>query len=223
MNSNNKISKTYDDALIDLFKIGGLYRKSLYSLLQQLRVCKIIEGYILELIESDDFSAIFPMKVPVIHCGIRVDIPGENEYLSPPHQDIYSCHCANALRVWIPLRDVNSEKGTMKIYAGSHKEGIIEPDFMENPNFPSIEPHLYNNYIKNIITLEKGNAVFFHPLLIHGSVPPKNKWNKIKFISGGDIQDLTTLLNKEGSEESLLLSHKISQERKKNRDITSGY
>jgi hypothetical protein len=50
----------------------------------------------------------------------------EEYYKTPMHQDWPSMQASqNSLVVWVPLVDVNKENGSIIIYPGSHKKGIL--------------------------------------------------------------------------------------------------
>jgi len=50
----------------------------------------------------------------------------EEYYKTPLHQDWPSMEASqNSLVVWVPLVDVNKENGSIIIYPGSHKQGIL--------------------------------------------------------------------------------------------------
>ena len=214
------LGKTCNDPLIDLFKVGGAYRKILYTHLQDMKICKVIEYKLLSYIENDTTIKALKLEVPVLHAGIRVDIPGEEKFLTPAHQDIYSCRCKRSHRLWVPLRDVDEIHGTFKVYEGSHKKGYIEPNSIENPEYPTIDPIHYEKCKEVIIRINAGDAVFFNPLLIHKSVPPK-KMERIKFIVGVDIQDLATLGNPDDKNGFIYKVNEITKNRAKKRDQTT--
>lgn len=62
----------------------------------------------------------------------------EEYYKSPLHQDWPSMEASqNSLVVWVPLVDVNKENGSIIIYPGSHKQGILP--FKTNGGFAEVE------------------------------------------------------------------------------------
>lgn len=152
---------------------------------------------------------------------MRVDIPGEDQFLTPPHQDIYSYRCEKTLRLWVPLRGASKDIGTMKVYPGSHKLGYVEPVFKENPTYPEIDNEVLDNFKKLEIVLDKGDAILFNPLLIHGSVPGEGK-SVVKLIAGFDIFDLTTVCNPDDPTSFFSKSFEIVEKRKINRQKTQG-
>ena len=85
-------------------------------------------------------------------------------YKTPNHQDWPSMETSlNSLVVWIPLVDVNKENGSIIIYPGSHKNGILP--FKTNGGFAQVE---YEG--KSIQPeLEIGDIVVFSTMLVHKS------------------------------------------------------
>lgn len=85
-------------------------------------------------------------------------------YKTPKHQDWPSMEASqNSLVVWVPLVDVNKENGSIIIYPGSHKNGILpykttggfaEVDF----NGESIQPEM-----------KIGDIAIFSTKLVHKS------------------------------------------------------
>ena len=57
--------------------------------------------------------------------AIRMDLPGEDRFLFPLHQDYtYDPSSPNGLVFWIPLRRVDAQSGALSIALGSHHQGV---------------------------------------------------------------------------------------------------
>lgn len=85
-------------------------------------------------------------------------------YKTPNHQDWPSMEASlNSLVIWIPLVDVNKENGSIIIYPGSHKNGILP--FKTNGGFAQVE------YEGESIQpeLEIGDIAIFSTMLVHKS------------------------------------------------------
>lgn len=86
-------------------------------------------------------------------------------YKTPPHQDWPSMEASqNSLVVWVPLVDVNEQNGSIILYPGSHKLGILP--FTSEGGFaqvkrPDIEP--------TQPSLNVGDIAIFSTKLIHES------------------------------------------------------
>ena len=85
-------------------------------------------------------------------------------YKTPNHQDWSSMEASlNSLVVWVPLVDVNKKNGSIIIYPGSHKNGVLP--FKTNGGFAQVE------YEGESIQpeLEIGDIVIFSTMLVHKS------------------------------------------------------
>jgi ectoine hydroxylase-related dioxygenase (phytanoyl-CoA dioxygenase family) len=85
-------------------------------------------------------------------------------YKTPNHQDWPSMEASlNSLVVWVPLVDVNESNGSIIIYPGSHKKGVLP--FNVNGGFAEVE---YEG--KSIQPeMEVGDIAIFSTFLVHKS------------------------------------------------------
>lgn len=85
-------------------------------------------------------------------------------YKTPPHQDWSSMEASmDSLVVWVPLVDTNKENGSILIYPGSHKKGILP--YASNNGFAEVE--FEGNPIQPDVNA--GDIVIFSTLLVHES------------------------------------------------------
>lgn len=106
---------------------------------------------------------------------------------SPWHQDWhYWGGSVHKVSIWIALDDATHENGCLQVMPGSHKQ-VLEmrgggskegPDFVHtalNEDLPDLP----------VVTLEakRGDAVFFHDLLMHASHPNTTGEDRWAFIS----------------------------------------
>lgn len=90
-------------------------------------------------------------------------------YMTPKHQDWPSMESSmNSLVVWVPLVDVNKENGSIILYPGSHKKGVLP--FKSVGGFGTVE------YEGESIQpeMEIGDIAIFSTLLVHESGPILN-------------------------------------------------
>ncbi|WP_218814798.1 phytanoyl-CoA dioxygenase family protein [Rickettsiella endosymbiont of Dermanyssus gallinae] len=84
--------------------------------------------------------------------AVRIDHPNEDTYLFDLHQDYpYIQDSMNALVYWIPLKKVTAKEGTLRIYSGSHKEGVAKVKVIDSANLNKNGAHtieLANKYLK---------------------------------------------------------------------------
>lgn len=90
-------------------------------------------------------------------------------YMTPKHQDWPSMEASqNSLVVWVPLVDVNKDNGSIIIYPGSHKRGVLP--FTTEGGFAKVE------YEGESIQPEMkvGDIAIFSTKLVHESGPILN-------------------------------------------------
>jgi len=89
--------------------------------------------------------------------------------------------------IWIACEDIRPESGPLEYYPGSHRE----PLFSEFTNYPQTnrrtsnpeQSKRYDDYIvslakkfeKHELLVEKGDVMFWHPMLIHGGAPRRDR------------------------------------------------
>jgi len=109
---------------------------------------------------------------------LRMDEPKKNNHTLDWHQEQVSYNQnedgANGLIVWIPLQDVDKEKGTLDVCQSSHKAGFIEPthsgtygNIQSSKKFISNE--IAKKYNQQSVEMKKGDALFVSMLVLHKS------------------------------------------------------
>lgn len=91
-----------------------------------------------------------------------------------PHQDGYYHQAGkeNLMSVWIALDNIGPENGGLIFWANSHHEGLLPVQPVEqNPFKRVIVPKKYS---KVDLRVKKGDTVFIHPDVIHGSYDNPN-------------------------------------------------
>ncbi|KAF5293624.1 hypothetical protein FQA39_LY03109 [Lamprigera yunnana] len=89
----------------------------------------------------------------------------------PLHQDLhcFSFRPANGIvGVWTAMEKVHEKNGCLFVIPGSHKGSLYKHDY------PAVAFHgvIGMDDIPTVnIIMEKGDTIFFHPLLLHGSGP----------------------------------------------------
>lgn len=119
-------------------------------------------------------------------CNIRMDSP-ENKNLFHWHQDAtYLLGSLSGLTFWIPLSDVDAERGSVELIPGSHRNGF----YPFHCTLPELSPK--SSLSPQDVRLEKdpeqpplciqasaGDLVIFSQLLLHRSTP--NRSNSIRW------------------------------------------
>lgn len=125
------------------------------------------------------------MGTPFAACchfiNVRIDLPGEEKYLLPPHQDFpYIQDSQNSITWWIPFVDTAVEVGPPTIIPGTHKLGVLkvrEFDYEKTgrsggKSLLIADERAFEgmNYSPNI-PVRFGEAIVFNTLLVHRSEP----------------------------------------------------
>lgn len=108
--------------------------------------------------------------------------PGTLTSRHPLHQDLYYFPfrpAEDVVAAWTAMERVNRANGCLVVIPGSHKGDLMEHDYPDwemgvNKLYHGIQdfdPSLPRVHLE----MEKGDTVFFHPLLIHGSGSNKTK------------------------------------------------
>ncbi|XP_069946621.1 phytanoyl-CoA dioxygenase, peroxisomal isoform X2 [Cherax quadricarinatus] len=107
--------------------------------------------------------------------------PGTRTSRHPLHQDLHYFPFRPANRIvcaWTAMEKINNDNGCLFVLPGSHK-GVLEqhdyPDWEDGVNKMYHGVRGYDNIPKTMLCMEKGDTVFFHPILLHGSGDNKTK------------------------------------------------
>lgn len=157
-----------------------------HSIIQRISNSEKILKIASELLKKSDepLSWINLSNTPVL---FRMDEPRKNSHTLDWHQERVSYEQnndgKNGLVVWIPLQNVDKEKGTLDVCVGSHKAGFIEPthsgsygNIQDTKKFLSDE--IANDYKQQSVKMNMGDALFVSMLVIHksGNMDNANKF-----------------------------------------------
>lgn len=162
------VNDSFRDKMIRLFQDDEEAFKNAGKLIQT----GLLELYKLaldeDLIETVvDLGVMVPCMCtrPVLYFNHPKLAKSEVYYKTPPHQDYPSMLSSlNSVVVWIPLVDVSEQNGSIILYPGSHKNGVLpnklEGGFaqVERPNTEAIQP-----------TMKVGDIAIFDSMLVHES------------------------------------------------------
>ena len=70
---------------------------------------------------------------------------------------------------WVALENISGDGGSFHVYPKSHKDESFEWKNMDHNEFLVWSKHLGMKYQRKSIFLNKGDLLFWHPLLLHGS------------------------------------------------------
>jgi hypothetical protein len=85
-----------------------------------------------------------------------------------------------SLTVWCPLQKTNKENGTLAVVPGSHRLTSRPRGFVTRFPYADLEAVLKANYSIQL-TLEVGQAVFFHQRMFHWSKPNETSQRRLAF------------------------------------------
>ncbi|KAM9328283.1 phytanoyl-CoA dioxygenase, peroxisomal isoform 2-T2 [Pholidichthys leucotaenia] len=101
---------------------------------------------------------------------------GKKTSRHPMHQDLHYFPFRPADRIvcaWTAMEKVNRQNGCLVVLPGTHKGTLKEHDYPEWEGGVNKMYHGVRDYdpqhLRVHLAMEKGDTVFFHPLLIHGS------------------------------------------------------
>ncbi len=106
---------------------------------------------------------------------------------APMHQDNFYLLAAPAacFGVWTPLDDATEENGCLRVVPGSHLDGILCPD---NTKPSTADLNYGDSHIRDFprgtkpvaVPVMRGQTIFFHGMLIHGSGPNRSadRWRR---------------------------------------------
>jgi len=143
------------------------YHPSIFQLATSKKLNKILKDY---------FNEEFFLDLP----QIRVD-DNKNSFMLPPHQEIFGQMSKKIITLWAPLSNVSIKNGTIGLIEKSHLDGIKKHSFykVKNKTYHGVDKKFLKNAKFKYLNLSSGDAVLFHPYLIHTSA--KNFSKKVRW------------------------------------------
>ncbi|KAH1015172.1 phytanoyl-CoA dioxygenase, peroxisomal [Dendroctonus ponderosae] len=99
--------------------------------------------------------------------------------LHPLHQDIFYFPFRPPNKIvasWTALERVDESNGCLYVISGSHKGPMYEhtyPEGFRKPMYLGVQG--FDHLKKTFVIMEKGDTVFFHPHILHGSGPNRTQ------------------------------------------------
>ena len=77
------------------------------------------------------------------------------------------------MAVWCALEEITEENGALRVFPSSHKLGLLEMVPHDDARFGNHEQIVPppDGQEERLVTMQTGDALFFHGLLVHGSYP----------------------------------------------------
>jgi len=101
--------------------------------------------------------------------------PGTATSRHPMHQDLHYFPFRPAKRIvcaWTAMEKIDTNNGCLFVVPGSHRGQLEQHDYPEWENGVNKMYHGvrgFDHLPKTMLCMEKGDTVFFHPILLHGS------------------------------------------------------
>ena len=114
--------------------------------------------------------------------GQPVDVLQTMVYFKPAgsrgqsfHQDNLYLRCTPVIAAWVALDDCDAENGAMEMVDGSHLLGLLPCKLADTDLSFTDSETVFPDYLpKTLISLKRGDAVFFGGLTVHGSMPNRS-------------------------------------------------
>ncbi|XP_066993380.2 phytanoyl-CoA dioxygenase, peroxisomal [Anabrus simplex] len=161
---------------ISLAKMG-IKGERLYYKLQDIVWDDIFSKYILYPLILDYVECFTGPNVMAMHTMLINKPPDSGKMTSvhPLHQDLHYFPFRPADRIvasWTAMEKVTVDNGCLIVIPGSHKGELYPHEYPDlengvNKGFHGVRG--FDHVPKLSLEMEKGDTVFFHPLLIHGS------------------------------------------------------
>ncbi|XP_069703085.1 phytanoyl-CoA dioxygenase, peroxisomal-like [Periplaneta americana] len=155
----------------------------LYYKVQDFVWDEVLSKYILHPKVLDYVECFTGPNIKAMHSMLINKPPDSGKMTSkhPLHQDLHYFPFRPADRIvasWTAMERVNEDNGCLVVIPGSHKGNLLPHDYPKwdhgvNKAFHRVEG--YEDHPLVPLHMEKGDTVFFHPILIHGSGINKTK------------------------------------------------
>ena len=176
-----KESNGFDKGIIEYFGKNDDLRSRFYNVIQgilPLYKCAT---------KNDLLNVISQCGVlePVIFIPpqIRMDLPEDERFLQPVHQEIRGTKSTKMTFAITALCDISNEKGALKVGLGSHKLGPITPKIQEDMKYQYIPPEIYEEKFPLIqVPIVEGETIILNKHTLHASSPnvsDEGRWQMI--------------------------------------------
>lgn len=168
------------DISLEKTNASGQY---LYYKVQDIAWDDVFSKYILHPKVLDYVECFIGPNIKAVHTMLINKPPDSGNLTSkhPLHQDLHYFPFRPAERIvaaWTAMESVNEDNGCLVVIPGTHKGVLLPHDYPKwnhkvNKAFHRVEGFADHPLVP--LAMEKGDTVFFHPILIHGSGINKTK------------------------------------------------
>lgn len=128
--------------------------------------------------------------------GPEILVDGNVVFYKPPHDEGYASwhqdsvysgwHLTPSVSAWIALTVSEPANGCMRVIPGSHKQGLLEHDNVQDPNLLNkrgerLRMHVDESQAVDVV-LKPGEMSLHHTNIVHGSNPNRSDGPRIGFI-----------------------------------------
>jgi len=140
-----------------------------------------------------DILEVLKIEQPMFQMAAnRFHLPEEDHFLTEIHQDIGVMETENSATFWFPLIRIDETNGTIRVYRGSHKDGVIVPSRINYRGHSEIDPDVVGMYEAVEEAYDPGDLLVFHTKTLHTATPNRSdncRWGAIfRFDDGADNQ-----------------------------------
>ena len=197
LGDNFKFSNGFDNGMMELSEKNDLLRKRFYEISPTIwEVHSLATQPIYR-----EVAVNLGISLPMLgNCQIRMDLPGDERFLLPPHQELRGMKSPNMISFITALCDINPENGALSLAPGSHKLGILKQELLVEKNYHYVPEKFYKGKYDFVqASLKEGESVLIHPCIIHAScanVSKKIRWSHVArfedslnmpFLLGGEV------------------------------------
>ncbi|XP_075232731.1 phytanoyl-CoA dioxygenase, peroxisomal-like isoform X2 [Lycorma delicatula] len=155
----------------------GVVGEALYNKVQDILWDEVFEQYCFFPEVLDYAESFIGPNINVVHSMLINKPPDPNTLTSrhPLHQDLYYFPFRPVNKIvaaWTAMEKITTENGCLVVVPGTHKGNLLKHDYPKWENGVNKAYHgvmEYDDHPTVPLEMEKGDTVFFHPLLIHGS------------------------------------------------------
>lgn len=156
----------------------GARGQFLYNKLQDFVWDDVLADYLTAPEVLDIVECFTGPDIMAVHTMLINKPPDSGELTSrhPLHQDLHYFPFRPADRIvaaWTAMEEIHENNGCLFVVPGSHRQNELYqhdyPDWQGGVNKAFHGVLGFDEYPKRMLTMKKGDTVFFHPLLLHGS------------------------------------------------------
>ena len=173
------------NGLIELAKKNDILRSRIYEIIQELPSLLNLAGskkiyYIAKKLK---------IQMPILRSlQIRMDLPYQDKFLIPPHQEIKGIRSPNMIFFITALDNIDSKMGAVNVSKKSFQLGPISPSVNKKNKYQFVPNEIFKKkYPLKPLPLKKGETALINMYTIHAS--GNNISNKIRWTNIIRIED----------------------------------